>query len=147
MKNFRPINQNDKSDFIKFADEFYHSSAVDHTIPKSHHENTFCELMKSNTYALAYIIEYNQKSVGYALLSKTYSNEAGGIVIWIEELFILSEYRGLGLGKYALNCIGSLFNDVKRFRLEITPTNEKAKKLYQLEGFEILDYRQMFKDI
>lgn len=153
MKSLRLIDELDREDFIMFADKFYHSNAVDHTVPMSYHENTFDVMMKSNTYATAYMIEFNGKSIGYVLFSKTYSNEANGIVLWLEELFILDKYRGKGLGKYVLSYLNNIymyddfFNHIKRVRLEITPNNNKAKKLYQSMGFEVLNYHQMFKDI
>lgn len=147
----RKVNELDKNDFLTMADEFYHSSAVDHTISKYHHERTFEELMKSDTYASAYMVELNGKSVGYVLFAKTYSNEAGGMVLWIEELYIREKYRGRGVGKYVLNNILQYpyyyCENVFRIRLEITPSNESAKKLYQSVGFELLDYQQMVKDL
>lgn len=144
----RPINSNDRDTFISFADKFYHSSAVDHDIPIEHHEKTFYELMKSNPYIFAYMVEYDNKSVGYALFMQTYSNEAGGMVLWLDELFILEEYRGRGLGKEVFNFINQeLSKDYARIRLELTPSNNGARKLYQSMGFEPLEYNQMVKDV
>ena len=39
---------------------------------------TFNELMNSETYAQCYIFEKDEKRAGYALLAKTFSQEAGG---------------------------------------------------------------------
>lgn len=144
----RPINSNDRDTFISMADKFYHSSAVDHAIPIEHHEKTFNELMKSNPYIFAYMIEYHNKTVGYALFMQTYSNEAGGMLLWLDELFILEEYRGRGLGKEVFNFINKeLSKNYARIRLELTPSNDGAKKLYQSMGFQPLEYNQMFKDL
>ena len=38
------------------------------------------------------------KIAGYGLIAKTFSQEAGGMVYWLEELYILEEYRSKGLG-------------------------------------------------
>lgn len=143
----RPICEHDKDTFISFADKFYHSQAVDHTIPVEHHAKTFNTLMQSNTYALAYMFEYNNITVGYSLLSKTYSNEAGGMVLWIEEIFILEEYRNKGLTKDFFKFLKEISKDYARIRLEVTPSNVKAKRLYSNMGFETLEYLQMVKDL
>lgn len=143
----RPINSNDKDTFISMADKFYHSSAVDHAIPLEHHEKTFNELMKSNIYALAYMFDMDNQTVGYALLSKTYSNEAGGMVLWLEELYILEEYRGKGLAREFFKFLEEISKDYSRIRLELTPSNINAKRLYSNVGFESLEYLQMIKDL
>jgi len=143
----RPISQNDRDTFINFADMFYHSEAVDHCIPKEHHAKSFDVMMKSDTYMFAYMFELDSVPVGYALLSRTYSNEAGGMVLWIEEIFILPEYRGRGLGKEFFNFLNDISKDYCRFRLEITPSNVNAKRLYSNMEFQSLDYLQMVKDL
>jgi GNAT superfamily N-acetyltransferase len=64
-----------------------------HPVPDTHFEATFSELMASDTYAECFFFEEDNKPVGYALLAKTFSQEAGGLTLWIEELFVLPEYR------------------------------------------------------
>ncbi len=143
----RPIVLSDKDAFISMADKFYHSSAVDHAIPIKHHEDTFNELMKSNPYIFAYMLEYDGSTVGYALFMQTYSNEAGGMLLWLDEVYILEDYRGKGLGKALFKFIDeNLSSKYARIRLELTPVNKKAEKLYSNMGFEPLEYLQMIKD-
>ncbi|MBR3844433.1 MAG: GNAT family N-acetyltransferase, partial [Clostridia bacterium] len=95
----RTITKEDKNIFLILAKAFYSSPAVAHKVPTLHHMVTFEQLMKNNTYADGYMTEHSGKVVGYALTAKTFSQEAGGMVVWIEELFILPEYRNKGLGK------------------------------------------------
>ena len=61
-------------------------------------QRTFDVLMAGSPYAEGYIIEQDGKTAGYALLAKSFSQEAGGIVIWIEEIYILPEFQSRGLG-------------------------------------------------
>ncbi len=144
----RPININDRDIFIKFADMFYHTDAVSHTIPIEHHENSFDFMLQDNDYMFAYMLQLDDDTpVGYALLSKSYSNEAGGFVLWLEEFFILPEYRGRGLGTQFLDFLKVLSKDYARVRLELEPDNVKAKKLYSTIGFTPLEYSQMIIDI
>lgn len=95
----REITRNDRDSFLRLSDEFYKSEAVLHDIPAAYHEAAFDELMRSKEYASAYMIEWEGEIVGYLLTAKTYSREAGGLVLWLEEMYMRPAYRSKGLGK------------------------------------------------
>ena len=139
---FRKIKPEDKDFYINAVEEFYNSDAVLHKIPKSNIIKTFEELIHSAKYAEAFIIEENNEKAGYALLAKTFSQEAGGLVFWIEEIFILPKFRGRGLCHKFLEFIKQNY-DVKRLRLEYTESNKKVVNLYEKSGFKICEYKQM----
>lgn len=143
----RELIKEDKDSFISMVSSFYKSEAVLHDIPKESIINTFNEIVSHSPYAKAYIIENNGQTAGYGLLSSSYSSEAGGMVIWIEELFIRDEFRGYGLGREFLHFIKSEFSSkAKRIRLELTKSNESALRLYLSNGYEPLEYMQMVYD-
>ncbi len=143
----RPINASDKAFYLNMAEAFYQSDAVLSPVPKVHLEETFSLLLTENPYAEGYILEQNGKACGYALLAKTWSQEAGGLTIWIEEIYVLPETRGLGLGKEFFAFLEKKYeNTVKRFRLEVEDENEGAVRLYKGLGFEFFAYKQMKKD-
>lgn len=135
----RKIKLTDKAKYIKMANDFYNSPAVLSPIPNSHFENTFEEFINSNTYAEAFIFECDNKIAGYGLIAKTYSQEAGGIVIWIEEIYVKSEFRNQGLGSEFIKYIKDNI-PAKRYRLETEPENIKAQQLYKRHGFKPLEY-------
>lgn len=144
----RRIRVDDKTFYIDMAKKFYSSEAVHHNIPESYIVDTFNELMRSNDYADAYIMESENKIAGYALLAKTFSQEAGGIVLWIDELYVLPEYRNCGLGREFFSYLkNNLCENVKRIRLEVEDSNKKAISLYEKIGFVDLPYSQMIKDL
>lgn len=142
---FRKITENDREFYISSAKEFYRSDTVDHQIPEDFIVKTFEELMRANTYAEAYIIEQEGKRAGYALLAKSFSQEAGGMVLWLEEIFILPEFRSCGLGGQFLKFLKEDVPAV-RLRLELCPSNTKACEIYKRNGFQILNYNQMIYD-
>lgn len=142
----RPIENSDKDLFIDLAKQFYTSHAVDHSIPLEHFERTFDECLNDSPYCHAVMVECDGKSVGFGLLAITYSNEAGGIVIWLEELYIQPEYRSRGLGKELFNYIYSTYPHAARYRLEATRSNERAISLYKHLGYQELDYIQLILD-
>ena len=94
------------------------------------------------------MIESDGENVGYALVAKTFSQEAGGMVAWFEELYLSEKARGKGLGTLALMYLEGKYvsEGYKRIRLEYTAENERASKLYRHLGFKTLDYLQMLKD-
>lgn len=143
----RKIKAEDRADYFAMAKAFYSSEAVCHNVPEEHFAATFAEIMRSDLYADGYIMEHDHLVAGYALLARTFSQEAGGIVLWIEELYVKPEYRGCGLGHAFFAYLETnLCENVKRIRLEVEDDNTKAIALYQRMGFTDLPYSQMMKD-
>lgn len=143
----RKITSNDRELYIELANEFYHSDGVLHAVDQRVITDTYDELIKSDLYLECFIVELENKPVGYALLSKMFSPEVGGKCIWIEEIYIREQYRGNGLGKEFFKFLFDKYDEsTYRFRLEAVHENEKAMKLYEKQGFKVLDYVQMVID-
>ena len=143
----RDIEEKDREIFIAMCEEFYSSTAVSHSVPKSHCERT-CEVVTH--YSPCYrgcLRESGGKTVGYGLVQLSYSNEAGGMQMFLEELYIREGYRNKGLGKEFFERVYASRDDVVRYRLEVTAVNERAISLYKRLGYENLDYVQMIKDV
>lgn len=143
----RFFKASDRDFYVNLSEQFYSSDACDHSVPLNNFALTFDECVNNSPYARGVIVEYNGKSVGYGLYSITFSAEAGGKVVWLEELFILPEYRNKGLGKEFFEFVYAENRDAKRFRLEATPINNNAIRLYERLGYKVLPYVQMIKDI
>ena len=144
----RPITSDDFNEYLTMATEFYSSDAVLHPIPKNNIEKTFKELTTSNIYTEGYLFEYKKEAAGYALLAKTYSQEAGGLVIWIEELYVRPEYQNKGLGSTFFDFLHNKVKDsAARLRLEVEDDNKKAISLYKRLGYHPLKYSQMVKEL
>ena len=142
----RPILAQDKAAYLSMAHDFYHSDAVDHAVADSHLERTFDALMMGTPYASCRILEHNGEMAGYVLLAHTWSQEAGGETVWVEELYVLPQFRGNGLGKQTLAALEREYPKVSRFRLEVRPDNVRARQLYESLGYRDLDYLQMVQD-
>ena len=143
----RIFEEKDREMYIEMAREFYHSDAVLHPVPDSHFEKTADEALRCGGCAGIYILEYDSEPAGYALTATSFSQEAGGMVMWIEEIYIRDKYRSKGLGReffeYAEKNRGK---DTVRIRLEAEGDNTRALSLYRKLGYEVLDYIQMIKD-
>ncbi len=145
----RKITQADRNEFLRLSKMFYASTAVMHDIPEDYHKKAFEELMRSDEYAEGYILETEGKTVGFGLTAKTYSREAGGKVLWLEELFVLEEYRSCGLGKefFAMAEAEAKAKGFARIRLEVEEENVRARTLYERLGYQPLGYSQMVKEL
>lgn len=138
----------DREDYIRFSTEFYNSSAVDKPVPRGHFEQGFDEMMRSDVYVQGYMLVCDGNNVGYCVTMKTYSVEAGGITIWIDELFVLEEYRSKGLGRELFKYIEENGDKkLRRIRLEVELENGRAISLYKKMGFEPAPYDGMWKTI
>ena len=127
--------------------QFYSSEAVCHAIPEQNIIAAFDEMMRSDVYMEGDILEWEGEIAGYANVAKTFSCEGGGLTVWIDEIFLLPQYRSKGLGSELFAYLENRFGEkLARMRLEITDSNIDAKRLYSRLGFEELDYRQMVKE-
>ncbi len=141
----RKITKEDRELFLKFIGMFHNSPAMLHPVDKQVDINNFEELMRSDEYLECYFINHEGKDIGYILLSKSFSSEVGGRIVWVEEIMLLDEYRSKGFGSDVLKRVDELV-PYARLRLEVEPDNERAKRLYNSLGFEELPYMQMIID-
>ena len=148
MINIRDFKEQDSAIFIDMCTSFYSSDAVLHPISQEAMSKTFNEIMSNSPYLRGLIIEYNSLISGYVNLSLTYSNEANGLTVLLEEIYIMPEYQGRGLGSYALKWVLDEYKDkAMRYRLEVCNSNSSAIKLYERFGFKSLNYKQMIIDV
>ena len=142
----RDIRPEDREAFLSMVRQFYLSDAVEHQVDETNFVTTFDAAMNLSPYIRILILEEKGVPVGYAQLSFTYSNEAGGMAILIEELYISRTLRGRGMGRRFFAFLEQEYPTVKRFRLEVQKDNVRAIRLYKELGYQSLRYKQMIKD-
>jgi ribosomal protein S18 acetylase RimI-like enzyme len=89
-------------------------------------------------------IEPNQQIVGFALFFTNYSTFLTRRGIYLEDLFVLSEYRGMGLGKALISNLAQIAveREYGRFEWSVLDWNEPAIAFYTRIGAEVLpDWR------
>ncbi len=74
---------------------------------------------------------------GHAFLISFWSNELGGDVCTIDELFVAPRARGRGHAGALLDALaaGAWWHDAVAVALEVTPDNRRARALYERHGF------------
>nr|WP_316624985.1 GNAT family N-acetyltransferase [uncultured Ruminococcus sp.] len=142
---FRKITEADREMYYRYADIFYHTDVVNAPVPTENYRVTFDEMMRSDTYVTGYIFEDGGEPCGFVLLSRTFSQEAGGLSVTIEEIYIDPEHRSKGLATEFFEWLKS-DKSIMRLRLEVEDHNKGAMRLYERMGFELLPYLQMVID-
>jgi ribosomal protein S18 acetylase RimI-like enzyme len=84
------------------------------------------------------VLEIEGLVSGYALLMRFWSNELGGEICEVDELFVTPERRNRGYGSSLFMAItqGDLWPaPVAAIVLGVTPNNAAARRLYERLGF------------
>ena len=139
----RKITNTDKEIYFEMSRTFYSCGAALKPISDEKREN-FWKTIVEDIYVNGYIIECDGRVAGYAITVPYASQESGGVVLWVDELFVKPEFRGRGLAKEFFAYI-SASADKTALRLEAEPNNQKAIRLYESIGFRHLPYIQMIK--
>lgn len=82
------------------------------------------------------LAEYDGKAAGFALFFHTYSTWRGKQGIWLEDLFVLPELRGRGVGKALLKAVAAIARerDCARFEWSVLDWNQPAIDFYRSLG-------------
>ena len=98
-------------------------------------------LFGSKKYAEAILAEISGKTAGFALFFHNYSTFLTQPGIYLEDLFVLKEYRQKGIGKALLTKLATIAVERNCGRLEwsVLNWNEPAKAFYQHMGADILE--------
>ena len=92
-------------------------------------------------YYSCLIAEYEGAAAGFALFFYNYSTWVGRPGIYLEDLFVTPEFRGLGIGKALLKRVAAIAieKDCRRLQWEVLDWNTPAIDFYRAMGAEFLD--------
>ncbi|PAX52776.1 GNAT family N-acetyltransferase [Brunnivagina elsteri] len=98
-------------------------------------------LFGSQRYAEVILAEYKGQPVGFALFFHNYSTFLTKPGIYLEDIFVLSEYRRQGIGKLLLSKVAQIAVERNCGRLEwsVLDWNEPAQAFYRRLGADILE--------
>lgn len=98
-------------------------------------------LFGSPKYIEAILAECSGQAVGFALFFHNYSTFLTKPGIYLEDIFVLPEYRGKGIGKALLKKVAQIAVERNCGRLEwsVLDWNEPAQAFYRSMGASILD--------
>ena len=138
----RLMTREDAQQVIDMMRVFYASPAVLSNGSEEIFQNDVENCVNDSPYLEGYIIEDGHKILGYGMIAKSFSTEFGKPCMWIEDLYLKEEARGLGLGSKFLHFVAEKYPEAI-LRLEVEEENERAIKTYRKCGFEVLPYMEM----
>jgi len=107
-------------------------------VPADNIHATLAAFNRDPSRGQAVVLDIDGKVSGYALLIPFWSNELGGDICEVDELFIAPEHRNHGHGTAMFAAIreGTLWpRPIAGFALGVTPDNAAARRLYKRLGF------------
>jgi ribosomal protein S18 acetylase RimI-like enzyme len=114
----------------------YREDPPDEKITDRKISGTIRELRKNPCKGKIIIFENDKVTIGYSILIPYWSNEYGGNILHIDELYVKPKHRKHGVATNFLECIARSFNDeFVGLQLEVTPANTRAMTYYQKLGF------------
>ena len=142
----RHIEEQDRPQILEMMRVFYASDAVFTNGSEEIFNADIDNCISDNPYIEGYVFEGDGGVLGYAMLAKSFSTEFGKPCIWIEDIYVKEEYRGLGIGSRFFNFIEEKYPH-SLFRLEVEAENERALNVYRKCGYDLLPYMEMKKSV
>lgn len=143
---FEPIRLDDHAKVAQLIKELYaedSDTAVVMTMKKI--ARTFARLVSHPDAVQIQVFKQGSSIVGYALLSNYWSNEQGGQILIIDELYVAPEFRGRGIGGLFIQGQMDQTDKWKGIIMGVLPDNQAAFRLYKRMGLEVIKTIQMFK--
>jgi aminoglycoside 6'-N-acetyltransferase len=86
------------------------------------------------------VVAREERAVAYAILCAFWSNELGGLVCIVDEIFVAPDVRGRGISTALLQALIARrvpgFEAIVAVDLEVSPGNARARALYSRLGFQ-----------
>ncbi|HUD71943.1 MAG TPA: GNAT family N-acetyltransferase [Dongiaceae bacterium] len=94
-------------------------------------------LMRAPRFGRVFVIDAGGTVAGYFVLTLSWSLEYTGGDAFVDELYVAPGFRGLGLGRRAVEFLAARCRalDVKALHLEVERDNRRARALYRTSGF------------
>lgn len=131
----------DLDTLLDFMEKLY---AIDNDpFDKEEAKSAVTRLIKDNSLGYLWLIQLDDKPVGYIALTLGYSFEYKGRDAFIDEFFILEEYRNKGIGKRTMEFVVQKAKDlgVNALHLEVEKHNQAGISLYR--KFKFKDHQRI----
>lgn len=145
----RDMRRADMGAVLEMMRDFYASEAVFTNGSDDIFRRDISECISDSPYAEGFVFAEvkgeEEHLLGYAMIAHSFSTEFGRRCIWIEDLYLKEEARGLGLASQFLDYLSAEYPDALH-RLEAEHENGHAMEIYKRKGFGELPYVEMVRN-
>lgn len=138
---FATASNKDLDILLDFMEKLY---AIDNDpFDKGEAKKAVTRFIKDNSLGYLWLIRLDDKPVGYAALTLGYSFEYKGRDAFIDEFFILEEFRNQGIGTRTMEFVVQKAKElgVNALHLEVEKHNEAGISLYR--KFKFKDHQRI----
>jgi GNAT superfamily N-acetyltransferase len=135
-RNASPLDENE---IVQMSLALYEEDPAGGPVAEAQVRRTLSTLRAEPVRGQALVLELAGTIAGYALLISFWSNELGGEVCVIDELFVKPRHRGQGFARGLLQSLAGESplwpRQTVALELEVTPRNTRAAAFYVKLGF------------
>jgi diamine N-acetyltransferase len=133
---YRMITPRDVPDLARLVQAFYREDQPGTEMTPERFLATVRELQADKGKGTIFVFDSEESLVGYCILINYWSNELGGTVLCVDELFVVPERRGRGIATEFLGLIAKVAPEgCRALQLEAGARNRRAQRLYGKLGF------------
>ncbi len=123
---WREARSSDDEAIVALCVALYEEDPAGDPVPREHHERTLAKLREEPVRGRAYALDVEGVVRGYALVIGYWSNELGGEIRTVDELYVAPGYRSRGWASALIDALGA---GAVALELEVTPDNARARAL------------------
>jgi ribosomal protein S18 acetylase RimI-like enzyme len=134
---YRMPTPRDLPRLVRLVQAFYREDQRGAEKPAEQVLATVSELGRSKEKGSVFVFERDGELAGYAILVYSWSNELGGTVLSVDELYIDPALRRQGIASDFLGLLRKVVPEgIKAIQLEVSRSNRPALALYRTLGFQ-----------
>ena len=133
---FRPARPADWFAIQRMCQALYVDDVVGEPMDEAKILRTLRHLTACPAQGQVWLAEAGDQAIGYAILIWFWSNEYGGQLGVIDEIWVDPPFRGRGVGSHFLHALQRSRDDLLGLDLEVSPENTEARAWYAHRGFE-----------
>ena len=143
--SFNPACPDNIDTLLDLIKEFYLQEQIEFDGSRS--RKALDKIFSNSLFGNIWLILIEEKVIGYFALTYAFSLEFGGRNALLDEIYIREKFRRKGIGTRAINFIFEQckLNDIHAVHLQVLNFNDDAKRLYERNGFELVDRMFMTK--
>jgi len=134
----------DYNEFLEMVGSLYSEDLEGQPMNGAKVNSTINECKKNPQKVRIIIFLNDHDIIGYSILVYYWSNEYGGDIVFVDELYVKVDYRSRGVGAHFLSYIEKMDNIVA-IQLEANSSNKRVVNYYTRLGFEMVDNTQLIK--